>query len=100
MDMEAEIIVDTSLPFYFGGQHMIIPVRSVSTGNFQDGTMENKAWVSINGTEVWGLNQGVEKEPDHYMEPKKKPRKCLNPTCEELALENSNYCRLGHIKVK
>lgn len=67
MDMDAELILDAPLsaslgPIYHPTQHLIIPVRSISTGMFQaGGSMEGKPWVAINGTSAWGQDHGVEK---------------------------------------
>jgi hypothetical protein len=65
MDMDAEVMVDTPVsstyPFLDSPAHLTIPVRSISTGHFGSGNMEGKSWVSVNGTSVWGQNQGVDK---------------------------------------
>jgi hypothetical protein len=80
MDMDAEVMVEA--------RKLSLPVRSITPGIFP---YSGKNWVVINGTEVWGLNQGVEKNDQHI---EKKPLKCLSSSCEELALDNSNYCSL------
>ncbi len=56
LDMEAEVMVEA--------RKLSLPVRSITPGIFP---YSGKNWVSINGTDAWGLNQGIE----HGMESRK-----------------------------
>lgn len=54
-DLNAEVIVDA--------RNLSLPVRCVKTGTFivvGPGGPSTSRWVKIQGTDVWGLNQGME----------------------------------------
>jgi hypothetical protein len=63
LDPEAEVIIDAPLhcsrgPSYSPTGNLILPVILVKVGRFP----HEQFWVSIQGTDTWGLNCGVEKD--------------------------------------
>lgn len=66
LDMDAEVMVDAPLSCARSdvaqhGGNLTLPVLAVTFGVFQSGNAKGRPWVSIVGTDIWGLDLGIRK---------------------------------------
>ena len=69
-DLDAEVMVSVDMMLSRSDPRpgvLIVPTRCVEAGRFVDGSMAGQPWVSVIGTDAWGLSPGS--PPKHDVVP-------------------------------